>query len=160
MRVGLTGHQDIGSESDTDWVRRTLEHEARRPELTEGAMSLARGADQLYATLLQRVGKPFMVVLPCVHYEKTFTEKDDVERYRALIEQARQIVRLDFIEPSEEAFWAAGQRVVELSEYLLAVWNGLPAKGLGGTADVVEYAIARGIRVMHIDPLKRQTSIL
>jgi len=123
-------------------------------------MSLARGADQLYATLLQRVGKPFMVVLPCVHYEKTFTEKDDVERYRALIEQARQIVRLDFIEPSEEAFWAAGQRVVELSEYLLAVWNGLPAKGLGGTADVVEYAIARGIRVMHIDPLKRQTSIL
>ena len=47
---------------------------------------------------------------------------------------------LEFDAPSEEAFLAAGQRVVELSDELLAVWDGKKAAGLGGTADIVGYA--------------------
>ena len=42
-------------------------------------------------------------------------------------------------------------RVVELSDIVLAVWNGKPAKGKGGTADVVAYAIRRGVPLIHID---------
>jgi hypothetical protein len=39
----------------------------------------------------------------------------------------------------------AGEKVVDLSDTLLAVWDGLPAKGYGGTADVVTYARATAV---------------
>ena len=37
---------------------------------------------------------------------------------------------------------AAGRLLVERSDRLIAVWDGLPARGPGGTADVVAYARA------------------
>jgi hypothetical protein len=62
------------------------------------------------------------------------------------------VIKLEFDEPTEEAFWAAGQRVVEESEQLIAVWDGRPAGGLGGTADVVAYAQKLGKNVLVIWP--------
>jgi hypothetical protein len=37
-----------------------------------------------------------------------------------------------------------GKVVVDRAEVLIAVWDGLPARGLGGTADVVAYAGSAG----------------
>jgi hypothetical protein len=62
---------------------------------------------------------------------------------------------LDTHGTDEDAYLAAGQRVVELSDIVLAVWNGKPAKGKGGTADVVAYAIRRGMPLIHINPISR-----
>ena len=42
-----------------------------------------------------------------------------------------------------------------MAELLLAVWDGLPAKGLGGTADIVTYATQQRKEVIHLDPCKR-----
>jgi hypothetical protein len=42
--------------------------------------------------------------------------------------------------------------VVEASELLVAVWDGEPARGLGGTADVVAYAREGAIPVEVIWP--------
>jgi hypothetical protein len=42
----------------------------------------------------------------------------------------------------------------------LAVWNGLPAVGKGGTGDVVDYALRKGIRLLHIEPIGRTVGIL
>ncbi len=39
---------------------------------------------------------------------------------------------------------------------MMAVWDGEPAQGLGGTGDVVDYALARRKPVIHIDPIKRR----
>jgi len=36
----------------------------------------------------------------------------------------------------EDAYMAAGRRVVDLSDVMIAVWNAKPAKGKGGTADI------------------------
>ena len=52
----------------------------------------------------------------------------------------------------EDCYLAAGHRVVELSDLMLAVWDGSPAKGKGGTADVVAYAVRRGVPLFHINP--------
>jgi hypothetical protein len=54
--------------------------------------------------------------------------------------------------PGEEAFWAAGKRVVELSDEIFAVWDGRKAGGLGGTADVVAFARKKGVPVTIIWP--------
>jgi hypothetical protein len=42
--------------------------------------------------------------------------------------------------------------LVEECEQLLTIWDGLPAKGEGGTADIVAYARKRGRRVIVIWP--------
>jgi len=59
---------------------------------------------------------------------------------------------LAFREPSEEAFFAAGKAVVDACDWLIAVWDGEPARGLGGSADVVAYARNQGRRVDVIWP--------
>jgi hypothetical protein len=43
--------------------------------------------------------------------------------------------------------------VVNQVEHLVAVWNGLPAAGVGGTGDVVAYARKKKVDVYRIDPL-------
>ncbi len=59
---------------------------------------------------------------------------------------------LDFAEPSEAAFMAAGEAVVGRCQVVIAVWDGLPAAGLGGTADAVARARELGRRVIVIWP--------
>ena len=43
-----------------------------------------------------------------------------------------------------------GQVTAAQSDLLIAVWDGYDARGLGGTADVVEYAIRRGVPVIWV----------
>ncbi len=46
---------------------------------------------------------------------------------------------------------AAGVWMVDRSDRLVAIWDGKPAAGLGGTGDVVAYALERGIPVVRVD---------
>jgi hypothetical protein len=116
-----------------------------------GVSSLAVGADQMFAELILAVGARFDAIIPCDQYERTFNFEDR-NRYAALLKRAASIERLAFPHPSEEAYLAAGQRVVDLSDMLIAVWDGRQAQGKGGTADIVTYANSRGTRVTVVWP--------
>ena len=48
--------------------------------------------------------------------------------------------------------------MVDHSELLIAVWDGKPAAGLGGTGDVVSYARQSGKHVYQIDPVSRSVA--
>ncbi|WP_237707452.1 hypothetical protein [Serinicoccus profundi] len=65
---------------------------------------------------------------------------EDRHRFQQLLAAATKVEQLNYRQPSEDAYLAAGRRVVDLCDVLVAVWDGLPAQGKGGTADVVEYA--------------------
>jgi hypothetical protein len=43
---------------------------------------------------------------------------------------------------------------------MIAVWDAKPAMGKGGTADVVDYAVASGVPVVHINPVDRTVTRL
>jgi hypothetical protein len=111
-----------------------------------GVTSLATGSDQLFATEVLNVGGALHVVVPCSRYEETFDDHDRGS-YRSLLAAAAQVRTLPFEEPSEKAFYAAGRAVVDASDWLCAVWDGQPAVGLGGSADVVAYAREQGKHV-------------
>jgi hypothetical protein len=117
-----------------------------------GVCSLAAGADQLFARLVLEEGGKISVVVPCRHYETTFKRATDRRAFHALLRRAARVEQLEFEEPSEEAYFAAGRRVVDQSERLIAVWDGQRARGLGGTADVVRYARGCGHEVVVIWP--------
>jgi hypothetical protein len=93
-----------------------------------------------------------MVVIPCEGYEDTFDDLADLTEYRRLLAASIDTVQLPFHEPSEEAYWAAGKRIVDMADTLIAVWDGQPAGGLGGTADVVDYAKKEKKEVLRIWP--------
>ena len=40
--------------------------------------------------------------------------------------------------------------MVEHADVLIAVWDGRPARGMGGTADAVAYARQRGVPVLWV----------
>lgn len=155
MRVGITGHQDLGSNADRAWILSHLVSQIEKPELKSGFTSLAIGADQLFASLLRKQGKPYTAIIPCEGYEETFQTQADLETYRSLLSGSFSVVQLPFSHPSEQAFWEAGKNIVEASDYMIAIWNGLPPRGLGGTADVVRYSLEQGKKVIHINPKQR-----
>lgn len=152
VKIGISGHQNIPRDAVSfvaDGITDVLNRAGR--SLT-GVSSLAVGADQLFAqTVLERGGR-LHIVLPCAKYEDTFASTADLKRFRALLAQAHTVEQLPADKPSEEAFLKAGLRVVDLSELLLAVWDGLPAKGKGGTADIVAYAKLRQVPVEIVWP--------
>jgi hypothetical protein len=152
MIVGVTGHQDLGSPSAEAWVIDTIDGLLERYAVTEGVSSLAVGADQLFARALLSRGIPLVAVVPSRGYERTFESSDDRRSYEELLTRAAAVISLDHPAPSEEAFLAAGQEVVRRCDTLFAIWNGKPAKGLGGTADIVQYARSRGVPVIHANP--------
>lgn len=152
MIVGITGHQDLGGPHAEAWVKETVDALLERYPVSEGVSSLAIGADQLFASALLARGIPFVAIVPSQGYEETFKSVASRQNYEALLSHAAAVVTLDHSAPSEEAFLAAGEEVVRRSDALFAIWNGKPAGGVGGTADVVHYARKRGIPVVHVNP--------
>ena len=150
--LGVTGHQVIpaGAREMVIGTIRAILSEADGP--LYAVTSLAAGADQLFATEFLQTGGRLHVIVPSRNYEQTFTTGEDLALFRSLLEAADTITRLDYEEPSEAAFLAAGKVVVDNCEMLVAVWDGKPARGLGGTADIVRYARETGKAVSIVWP--------
>src|SRR5438034_2997996 len=140
MRLGISGHQDIPRQVAA-YVRPILIRLINeQPGKVVGVSSLASGADQLFATMILEQGGTLHAIIPCHGYERTFSEPESLKQFELLRARAQEIETLEYPEPSEEAFLDAGRRVVHNSDFLIAVWDGQPAIGKGGTADIVEYA--------------------
>jgi len=160
MKAGITGHQHLGAQETVEWVAAQIENALVHNNVEHGFTSLAIGADQIFARILRQRGLPYTAVIPCQDYEQTFQTPEPLDQYRTLLQSAAHTLTLNFSRPEEAAFFAAGKRVVELADFLIAVWNGLPAKGLGGTADVVRYAQAAKKRVVHFNPISFSATVL
>ncbi len=152
MTVGVTGHQDIPDRAKS-YIRSRLRAAVKKSSAPmTGVSSLAAGADQMFASLVVQSGYELHVIIPCRDYESTFSEPHDLWMFNYLMSQATEKETLPYNEPTEEAFLAAGQRMVDLSDTVLAVWDGKPAKGKGGTADIVDYALRHGKGVVRLWP--------
>ena len=154
MFIGFTGHQRIDYPDRWGWIRgeftRVLAKAAVRGHRV--ILALAEGGDQLFAEAAIDGGVPFEVVVPCAEYETAFSDPAARKRYGELLRSAAGITRLGFALPSEEAYLAAGMYIVERAELIVALWNGKPAAGKGGTGDIVAYARSQGRPVIHINP--------
>ncbi|MEN3281871.1 MAG: hypothetical protein V7607_3011 [Solirubrobacteraceae bacterium] len=143
-RVGVTGHRDL-PEPTCKLVSAAIAIHLARFDSIDGISSLAEGADQIFAEQVLMAGGALTAVVPSAHYGRSFATTNGSAAYRRLRALAREVIELPFSSPSEEAYWAAGQRLVGLAEELLAVWDGTPSQGVGGTADVVALARERGV---------------
>lgn len=159
MKVGITGHQDLSKHS-LEWIKQSLENFIAANTIEKGYSSLAAGADQLFVKCLKQVHISYDIIVPCRKYESTFKMEDDLKTFNTLLQCADNVVILDYDRPGENAFYDAGIKIVELSDHMIAIWNGYPAKGLGGTADIVKKALDNRKEVFHINPLLQTANYL
>lgn len=157
MRVGITGHQRLAQVSDWEWTRSELSNTLRclRQPLI-GVSALAIGSDQMFAQLVLNLGGVLEVVIPFDEYERTFGGSSGRDEYLRLLKLAKRVSVLPNSGCDEQAYWLAGITVLERCELLLAVWDGQPAVGLGGTGDIVISARRRQKPLIHLNPVTRE----
>lgn len=129
--------------------------------------SLAPGPDRWVAAEALAAGAELHVLLP---QARDVCARDDIEspghpgpaeaEFFALTGLAQSITELPTAAPSlagaagalEPAapFVAAGRAIVQRADLLIAVWDGLPARGPGGTGQAVDDALASGVPVIWI----------
>jgi hypothetical protein len=173
LRIGVTGHRNLTDMQAVmvgdsvvkvlglldGWLSRTQQHS---PHTFVAVSPLAEGADRIVARKVlewpivdKRFTPKLEVVLPFPEYEYVtdFSGHSSHEEFRSLLDQARSVHTLKKRRPATGAYVPVGHYVVHACDLLIAVWNGLPANGKGGTGDVVEYARSLGQSIFIINPV-------
>jgi hypothetical protein len=152
MRIAITGHRGLPAATerliDQD-IRKQLA-DYRNGELV-GISNLADGADQLFAQALLDAGGQLEVIVPAAQYRAGLPESAHAD-YDALLARAAKVDHLDRLESNEDAHMEASRAMLARADHLFAVWDGKPARGYGGTADVVAEARERNVPVTVIWP--------
>lgn len=153
MRIAISGHRGLTADVEhlvDNALRTELAQHTAHTGLT-GISCLADGTDQLFARAVLDLGGDLEVVIPAVEYRDGLPVRCHAT-YDSLLTNASSVYRLDYIESNSEAHMAASQYMLNSADHLFAVWDGKPARGHGGTADVVHHAHAHGLPVTVIWP--------
>jgi hypothetical protein len=152
VRIGITGHSNLTPESVPLVAAELRTVLSERSEPLVGLSCLARGADQVFARVVLELGGRLDVVLPAVDYRERKVKPDNRNDFEDLIGQAATVRVLPFEVSNRDAYAAANDEVLAEVDELVAVWDGTPPDGKGGTADTVETARARDIPVVVVWP--------
>ena len=120
---------------------------------------LAEGADRLLAreVLAMPLGAIEVVLpFPKNEYEDDFETPESRREFEQLLSKARQrsvlkrrlglrdATQAELAEAKRQAYLDVGRYTVDHCDLLIALWDGQPARGEGGTGEVVEYAKGLG----------------
>jgi hypothetical protein len=151
MTAGITGHREL---ENIDWIKTIMLEVINEKVVTYGFTCLATGADEIFAEILRQKRINYTAVIPCHKYETTF-KPSELSNFHISKNIALNLIELNYERPSEKAFNEAGKTVVDNSEMIIAVWDGEEAIGLGGTADIVEYAKSKKKYIIHLNPINK-----
>ncbi|MEV7545556.1 hypothetical protein [Streptomyces sp. NPDC089915] len=145
MRVGITGHRGLSAAVE-EQVRGLLEAAVKQyePGGLVGVSCIADGPDVWFAEYVLAHGGRLEVVIPAEEYREGLPE-EHWTTYDRLLGRAAEVHRTGMSTSDSAAHMAGSEVLVGLVDELLAVWDGKPAWGYGGTADVVAYARRTGV---------------
>lgn len=152
MRVGITGHR--GLDADVERRVRAMLGEAVAaygPAELVGISCIADGPDSWFADAVLERGGRIEVVAPAARYREGLPAWHH-ETFDRLMSTASDVHATGLTESTSQAHQAGSEILVGLADELLAVWDGKPARGYGGTADVVAYAERHGTPVRVLWP--------
>ena len=157
VTVGITGHRSgISDEVYTKlfgYIKDMIEKEGI--SIKTIISPLADGADRVVAKhMIEEYSAKLIVPLPFEEYayQKDFSNdsKKEFEKLMAKADRVDTISALDKISKNE-AYLKAGEYVVDNCDILIAIWDGEDARGVGGTADIVEYAKTKLKKIIYIN---------
>jgi SMODS and SLOG-associating 2TM effector domain 1 len=152
--VGFSGHRQVrDAAAVTEAIRETLTALRREgPGEWIGLSSVAVGSDTVFVREALRSGVAWHAILPLPPSD--FRQDFSVEEWRdveALLSEAEQVRVISENGTREDAYLDCGMETVNGCDVLLAVWDGEPPRGRGGTAEVVAYARELGKPIVLIN---------
>jgi hypothetical protein len=159
LGIGVTGHRDV---RETPALTAALDQVFARVERAFPRRawvllsSLAEGADQIVARkALCRPETTLEVPLPLpeADYLPAFSGLAGRQGFTELLNRAGRIVRMPPATNHPEAYRLAGIHILERCDVLITLWDGLPARGVGGTGEIVAEARRHKIPLawVHLD---------
>ena len=167
LRIGVSGHRlppKLPEESEAplrshlDRILAAIAATVRKAGTATALVivsSLAEGSDRIVAEAGLATGFVLQVVLPFRRAEYAFDFETQASRteFKQLLARAGDVFELDGgADERPRAYEAAGLFMLANVDVLIAIWDGEAAAGIGGTAQIVERAIADGLVVVWIEP--------
>jgi hypothetical protein len=181
LRIGITGHRAIAAdpmvskavETAITKLFRTLAN-GSTPSKADKPLSssahfrlkvismLAEGADLVGMQAALDCGAELMGVLPFDEqsYREGFAGGQSRVVFDNVLSKLSSIVVLGGIVGDDASYELANSEILDQSDVVIAVWDGDPARGPGGTGDVVHDALERGLPVIVISPQSETTQRL
>ncbi len=154
LAVGFTGHRTLADEaaSRASIYHFLAEKKHSTSEILVGVSSIAAGGDLLFAESCIALEIPIRVLLPMPKEE--FRNDFDLptwSRAEQVMERAMSVEITGGETQRDGSYYECGIETVLQSQWLIALWNGEPAKGLGGTEQIVTFArqIGRPVAWIH-----------
>jgi hypothetical protein len=166
IRVGVTGHRpNHMTHADISQLRHQV-HQVLQSVQNSGAeiagdslsgydartpvfriiSALAEGSDRIVAEEGLALGYELQVPCPFFveEYERDFATAESKKRFHELLKQATAVLELDGSrqdQPAQNrAYESVGRTVLRHCDLLIAIWDGEPVRGQGGTAQIVAEA--------------------
>ena len=160
FRIGVTGRRRVNARelprlgAQLSAILAAIVHHAPAPDLLS---PLAEGADRLVAEIALAHGARLICPLPFARaeYEKDFATPDSLAAFRSLLARAEgRVIELPGGRGDAEtsSYAAVGEYVARNADLLIALWDGAPGQGPGGTADTVRFAACHGTPTICLDP--------
>lgn len=154
-RIGIVGHRYLRGQNTPVFVAdrcSAILRSAREthPDLV-AVSAFALGADSIFARAAVRLGIPLHGVRPFHSYHRDFPTKRSRREYLRLRCRVCRELTLPFTHRTLESYVMAMHWIVNHTELLVAVWDGAPAIGPGGTADAVDQRMRVGTPWIHVD---------
>jgi hypothetical protein len=151
VAIGVSGHRDlINLAAVSNAVDKALNkiHTCFREYSLQVISPLAEGADRVVVWRAMAYYSVRLVVplpLEISDYMLDFKSISSKAAFKTLLEHADQVIELPAEDTREACYLAAGMYILDHSDVLIAVWDGEPARGIGGTAEIVAEARRRGM---------------
>lgn len=153
MIVSFTGHRPeeisgYGGGLCQDWVIQQLNNilYLTKPSLAISGMAL--GVDQWAAANCTYLNIPWIAAIPFVGQEKVWPPESQ-DQYWRILKNAKEVKIVSEGGYSPEKMQLRNEWMVDNSDLVIAVWNGVPK---GGTANCVRYAELVKKPILRIDP--------
>ena len=143
LAIGFSGHRSLKDEHKLgqqirDFLR---EQKSAFEGIVYGVSSAAAGGDQLFAESCLELEIPLRVLLP--RPAEGFREDFDEaawQRTERILKDAVSVEVIGGNQSRKEQFYDCGIQTVAQSQLLMALWDGQPSRGAGGTQEIVTYA--------------------
>jgi hypothetical protein len=153
LAIGFTGHRKLLDEDKcAATIRGVLdEWRTKTSGVVYGVSSIAAGGDLLFAESCIALNLPIRIMLPSPL--ETFREDFDDptwQRAERVMAGALSVEVVGVSQDLTERYYECGVEMIRQSQLLIALWDGEESRGMGGTADMFNFAKEQGCPIVWI----------
>lgn len=144
IKIAVTGHRqltNLPSLENSIFAAVDQISEAFPGQIYHIWTCLAEGADRILSRILVKSLEAKLTVvlpLPEQEYIKDFETIESIKEFEHLKYGAEQVISPDQVLDRPKAYQDANHTLLQGCDLLVAIWDGIPARGPGGTSEVVE----------------------